>query len=31
MIGSKRQALGQHFLRDGGVARAIVDLVSTAA
>ena len=26
--GSKRQALGQHFLRDAGIARAIVDLVA---
>ncbi|HYS19108.1 MAG TPA: 16S rRNA (adenine(1518)-N(6)/adenine(1519)-N(6))-dimethyltransferase RsmA [Candidatus Binatia bacterium] len=25
---TKRQALGQHFLRDGAVARAIVDLVA---
>jgi 16S rRNA (adenine1518-N6/adenine1519-N6)-dimethyltransferase len=24
----KRRALGQHFLRDGGIARAIVDLVA---
>jgi 16S rRNA (adenine1518-N6/adenine1519-N6)-dimethyltransferase len=27
----KRRALGQHFLRDAGVARAIVDLVAPAA
>ncbi len=27
MKGTRRQALGQHFLRDAGVARAIVDLV----
>ena len=25
---TKRQALGQHFLRDGAIARAIVDLVA---
>ena len=25
---NKRRALGQHFLRDGGIARAIVDLVA---
>ena len=28
--GSRRQALGQHFLRDAGIARAIVDLVAPA-
>lgn len=28
MKGTRRQALGQHFLRDPGVARAIVDLVA---
>src|SRR5262245_30169224 len=27
----KRRGLGQHFLRDAGVARAIVDLVSPTA
>jgi 16S rRNA (adenine1518-N6/adenine1519-N6)-dimethyltransferase len=27
-VGSRRQALGQHFLRDTGIARAIVDLVA---
>jgi 16S rRNA (adenine1518-N6/adenine1519-N6)-dimethyltransferase len=26
--GSRRRALGQHFLRDSGIARAIVDLVA---
>ena len=26
--GSRRQALGQHFLRDAGIARSIVDLVA---
>ena len=26
--GSRRRALGQHFLRDAGIARAIVDLVA---
>jgi 16S rRNA (adenine1518-N6/adenine1519-N6)-dimethyltransferase len=30
-IMSKRQALGQHFLRDGGIARSIVDLVAPTA
>jgi 16S rRNA (adenine1518-N6/adenine1519-N6)-dimethyltransferase len=29
--GSQRQALGQHFLRDAGIARAIVDLVAPTA
>jgi len=29
--GSKRRALGQHFLRDAGIARAIVDLVAPTA
>ncbi|MGH7276009.1 MAG: 16S rRNA (adenine(1518)-N(6)/adenine(1519)-N(6))-dimethyltransferase RsmA [Candidatus Rokuibacteriota bacterium] len=28
---SKRRALGQHFLRDAGIARAIVDLVAPTA
>jgi 16S rRNA (adenine1518-N6/adenine1519-N6)-dimethyltransferase len=28
VAGGKRRALGQHFLRDAGVARAIVDLVA---
>src|SRR5712691_5873840 len=28
--GGKRRALGQHFLRDAGLARAIVDLVAPA-
>jgi 16S rRNA (adenine1518-N6/adenine1519-N6)-dimethyltransferase len=28
MIASRRRALGQHFLRDAGIARAIVDLVA---
>src|SRR5438876_881914 len=28
MPGGKRHALGQHFLRDAGIARAIVDLVA---
>lgn len=27
-VANKRRALGQHFLRDGGIARAIVDLVA---
>src|SRR5262245_18618807 len=27
-MGSRRRALGQHFLRDAGIARAIVDLVA---
>jgi len=27
----KRRALGQHFLRDAGVARAIVDLLAPSA
>jgi 16S rRNA (adenine1518-N6/adenine1519-N6)-dimethyltransferase len=30
-VGSRRQALGQHFLRDAGIARAIVDLVAPTA
>jgi 16S rRNA (adenine1518-N6/adenine1519-N6)-dimethyltransferase len=30
-MGGKRRALGQHFLRDAGVARAIVDLVGPTA
>jgi 16S rRNA (adenine1518-N6/adenine1519-N6)-dimethyltransferase len=29
--GGKRRALGQHFLRDGGIARAIVELVAPTA
>jgi len=29
--GDRRRALGQHFLRDGGIARAIVDLVAPTA
>ena len=29
--GGRRQALGQHFLRDPGIARAIVDLVAPTA
>jgi 16S rRNA (adenine1518-N6/adenine1519-N6)-dimethyltransferase len=29
--GGKRRALGQHFLRDAGIARAIVDLVAPTA
>jgi 16S rRNA (adenine1518-N6/adenine1519-N6)-dimethyltransferase len=29
--GGKRRALGQHFLRDAGLARTIVDLVAPAA
>jgi len=28
---TKRRALGQHFLRDAGIARAIVDLVAPSA
>jgi 16S rRNA (adenine1518-N6/adenine1519-N6)-dimethyltransferase len=28
---TRRHALGQHFLRDGGIARAIVDLVAPTA
>jgi 16S rRNA (adenine1518-N6/adenine1519-N6)-dimethyltransferase len=28
VAGGKRRALGQHFLRDAGIARAIVDLVA---
>jgi 16S rRNA (adenine1518-N6/adenine1519-N6)-dimethyltransferase len=28
MPGGKRHALGQHFLRDAGIARAVVDLVA---
>ena len=31
MTSGKRRALGQHFLRDAGVARAIVDLLAPAA
>ncbi len=31
MPGGRRRALGQHFLRDGGIARAIVDLVAPTA
>ena len=31
MSGSRRRALGQHFLRDAGIARAIVDLVAPTA
>ena len=31
MRGGKRRALGQHFLRDGGIARAIVELVAPTA
>lgn len=31
MAGSKRRALGQHFLRDAGTARRIVDLVAPTA
>ena len=31
MRATKRRALGQHFLRDAGVARAIVDLVAPTA
>lgn len=31
MSGSHRRALGQHFLRDAGIARAIVDLVAPTA
>lgn len=31
MTTGKRRALGQHFLRDAGVARAIVDLLAPAA
>src|SRR2546426_6934550 len=27
-MATKRRALGQHFLRDAGIARAIVDLVA---
>ena len=30
-VGSKRRALGQHFLRDYAIARAIVDLVAPTA
>jgi 16S rRNA (adenine1518-N6/adenine1519-N6)-dimethyltransferase len=30
-MASRRRALGQHFLRDAGVARAIVDLVAPTA
>jgi 16S rRNA (adenine1518-N6/adenine1519-N6)-dimethyltransferase len=29
--GNRRRALGQHFLRDAGIARAIVDLVAPTA
>jgi 16S rRNA (adenine1518-N6/adenine1519-N6)-dimethyltransferase len=31
VAGGKRRALGQHFLRDAGIARAIVDLVAPTA
>lgn len=31
MSGGKRRALGQHFLRDAGMARAIVDVVAPTA
>ena len=31
VTGGKRRALGQHFLRDAGVARAIVDLLAPSA
>jgi 16S rRNA (adenine1518-N6/adenine1519-N6)-dimethyltransferase len=31
VMASRRRALGQHFLRDAGVARAIVDLVAPTA
>lgn len=31
MSAGKRRALGQHFLRDAGIARAIVDLVAPTA
>ncbi|HEY7648909.1 MAG TPA: 16S rRNA (adenine(1518)-N(6)/adenine(1519)-N(6))-dimethyltransferase RsmA [Methylomirabilota bacterium] len=31
MSGHRRRALGQHFLRDAGIARAIVDLVAPTA
>ena len=31
MPAGKRRALGQHFLRDPGIARAIVDLVAPTA
>lgn len=31
MAAGKRRALGQHFLRDAGIARAIVDLVAPTA
>ena len=31
MPGSRRRALGQHFLRDAGIARAIVELVAPTA
>jgi 16S rRNA (adenine1518-N6/adenine1519-N6)-dimethyltransferase len=30
-VSARRRALGQHFLRDGAIARAIVDLVSPTA
>jgi 16S rRNA (adenine1518-N6/adenine1519-N6)-dimethyltransferase len=30
-VNARRRALGQHFLRDGGIARAIVDLVGPTA
>jgi 16S rRNA (adenine1518-N6/adenine1519-N6)-dimethyltransferase len=30
-VGGRRRALGQHFLRDPGIARAIVDLVAPTA
>jgi 16S rRNA (adenine1518-N6/adenine1519-N6)-dimethyltransferase len=31
VVSDKRRALGQHFLRDAGIARAIVDLVAPTA
>jgi 16S rRNA (adenine1518-N6/adenine1519-N6)-dimethyltransferase len=31
VTGGRRRALGQHFLRDAGIARAIVDLVAPTA
>ncbi len=31
LIMTRRRALGQHFLRDAGIARAIVDLVAPTA
>ena len=30
-VGSRQRALGQHFLRDSGIARSIVDLVAPTA